>query len=134
MLEIPRNWIEYTADWRTEPMAFWVHVEQGDVPWREAASFTPPAPHPEGSKGFAVLCVEVAGLVFRFSSEAQLVECIRILSLTPLPTTRRLSALRGTMVGPNSHWLSRLPGRTKSPKVRAQVVQRLSRLVGKLGT
>jgi hypothetical protein len=128
--KLPRHWIEHTPDWRTEPMAYWVHVEQGPMAWYAADCFDPPAPLPEGKKGFPVLCVEFGEVVLRFSSSAQLSECIRILSQKPLPTSRRLSALRGTGVGPNGHWLSRLPTSIKSPKARAQVVRQLGALVG----
>jgi hypothetical protein len=128
----PRHWIEHTPDWRTEPMAYWVHLEQGPESWHAAESFDPPAPAPEGRKGFRVLCVEIADVVLRFSSAAQLSECIRVLALKPLPTSRRLSAIRGTGAGPNGHWLSRLPARIKSPKARAQVVRQLRSLVGRV--
>ena len=133
-MTVPRHWTEHVANWRDEPMAYWVHVEQDGLPWREALSFDPPAPSPEGRKGFPVLCVELAGVIFRFSSQEQLAECVRVLALKPLPTTRSLSAVRGSGAGPNSHWLSRLPGRVKSPKVRAQVVQKLSNLAARVGT
>ncbi len=133
MHELPKHWIEYRPDWRTEPMAYWVHIEQGNEPWRDARDFLPPAPKAEGRKGFPVLCVEVAGMTFRFSSRDQLLECIRVLALKPLPTTRRLSALRGSDFGPNGHWFSRLPGNVKSPKVRAQVVRCLLAIAGTLG-
>jgi hypothetical protein len=126
----PRHWIEHTPDWRNEPMAYWVHIEQGRQSWREAISFNPPAPLPDGKKGFPVLCVEFGGVVLRFSSAAQLSECVRILSQKPLPTSLRLSALRGTGVGPNGHWLSRLPASIKSPKARAHIVHQLGTLVG----
>ena len=126
MSKQPRHWIEYTSDWRNEPMAYWAHKEQGNCPWREATSYVPPAPLPEGKKGFRVLCVEFGDVVLRFSSAAQLEELVHILSKKPLPTTRRLSALRGHGAGPNSHWLSSLPGHIKSPKTRSQVVRQLS--------
>ena len=129
----PRHWIEYAADWRTAPMAYWVHVEREGGPWRKATEFTPPAPSRHGRKAFPVLCVESSGFVFRFSSNEQLAECVRTLSRKPLPTTRQLSASRHGSAGPNSHWLSRLPGRIKSPKTRINVVQQLSPFLGKVG-
>lgn len=120
-----KHWIEYTDDWRNEPLAFWVHVEQDGQPWYKSERFSPEAPRRIPHKGFAVICVEFQGTTLRFSSREQLAECIRVLSLSPLPTTRRLSSLRGTIKGPNSHWLSRLPARLKSPKIRRLLVQSL---------
>src|SRR5512138_3761217 len=81
------QWIEFTSDWRNEPLAFWVHIEQDGQPWFKAERFSPEAPRPVPHKGYPVLCVEFKGVVLRFSSQAQLKECIRVLSLNPLPTT-----------------------------------------------
>lgn len=69
-------------------------------------------------KGYLVLCVESNRFTFRFSSPEQLADCMRVLAMNPLPTTRRLSALYGSGHGPNSHWLSRLPASVKNPKAR----------------
>lgn len=127
----PRHWIEYVADWRDEAMAYWVHVEQGHGGWRDAAVFDPPAPRMVPHHGYPVLCVESQGMVFRFSSVAQLVECKRVLSLTPLPTSSRLSVIRSGVngAGPNSHWLSRLPGRVKAARKRHHVVEDLDEVL-----
>lgn len=121
-------WIEYTADWRQEaPLAYWVHVEQDGRHYHVSEQMSPPAPRPIPHRGYPVLCVDFNGVVLRFTSRAQLMECIRVLSLTPLPTTSRLSALRPTTVGPNGHWLSRLPAKLKSPKARGRLVAVLKR-------
>lgn len=124
---VPHHWIEFVDDWRNEAMAYWVHVEQDHKGWRDAAVFDPPAPRKVPHHGYPVLCVESHGMVFRFSSVAQLAECKHVLSLTPLPTSSRLSAVRAGVkgVGPNSHWLSRLPGRIKAPRMRSRVVNDL---------
>ena len=103
-------------------MAYWVHVEQGGAEWRSSESYCPPAPKPEGRKGYPVLCVESQGFVFRFSSAAQLAHCVDVLERKPLPTSRRLSAIRGSGYGPNTHWLSRLPGHIKSSRIRQRAV------------
>lgn len=129
MGKVARNWIEHTPDWRTEPMAYWVHVESDGNAWRVAASYDPPAPDAEGRNGYPVLCIESQGFVFRFSSAAQLAECVEILGRKPLPTSRRLSSIRGGGHGPNSHWLSRLPGHIKSPKVRQRAVEDLRSVI-----
>jgi hypothetical protein len=103
-------------------------VEQGGEHWAAADEYVPDAPPHVPHKGFAVLCVSTNGVVLRFSSKAQLEECIRVLAMKPLPTSKRLSALRGTNAGPNQHWLSRLPAAVKSPRVRARVVEALRRV------
>lgn len=76
-----------------------------------------------------MLCVECEGVVLRFSSRTQLEECLRVLSLKPLPTSRRLSAARGSGAGPNGHWLSRLPAHLKSPRARVKVVNALTQVL-----
>jgi hypothetical protein len=133
MKKMPRFWTEYTNDWRSEPMAYWVHIPQDETNWQIATNFIPAAPKPEGKKGFPVLCIEISDMVFRFSSRAQIEECIRILSTKPLPSTKKLSALPGSGAGPNSHWLSRLPASVKSPKGRLAVVQKLSLVANRVG-
>lgn len=125
MKRLPRHWVDHTADWRTAPMAYWVHAEAEGEVWSAATQYSPPAPVPDGAKGFSLLCIESQGFVFVFSSTPQLEEAIRVLSLVPLPTTRRLSAARRGGHGPNSHWLSRLPGSVKSPKARRRAVEDL---------
>ena len=129
MGKVARNWIEHTPDWRNEQMAYWVHLEFGSAAWRASESYNPPAPMAEGSRGYPVLCVESQGFVFRFSSAAQLAECVDVLGRKPLPTSRRLSAIRGGGHGPNSHWLSRLPGHIKSPKIRQRAVEDLRSVI-----
>ena len=110
-------------------MAYWVHIEQDGLAWYRAEAFAPPAPKPEGRAGFPVLCIESQGFVFRFTSKEQLAECIDVLGRKPLPTSRRLSARRGGGHGPNSHWLSRLPGHIKAPKARERAVADLQAVV-----
>jgi hypothetical protein len=124
-----KHWTEYTDDWRRLPMAYWVHVAQGPGPWNDAQHYDPEAPPRLPHKGYAVVCVQFEEVVLRFSSEAQLRECIRVLSIKPLPTTRRLSIMRGTSVGPNTHWLSRLPAKLKSPRKRARLVEVLQEVL-----
>lgn len=130
---LPHHWIEYVRDWRCEPMAYWVHIEGASAVWKNATVFDPPAPAAVPNHGYPVLCVESAGTVFRFSSMAQLVECARVLSLKPLPTSSRLTSMRAGNAardpGPNRHWLSRLPARVKSPKGRRRVVDDLGAIL-----
>lgn len=125
-----KYWFEYTSDWRHAPMAYWVHVPLDAKDWRdESAKFQPPAPREISGKGYPVLCVEVKDEVLWFSSGAQLRAFIETLWQKPLPSTRRLSELRGTGHGPNSHWLSRLPAWMKSPAFRDKTLPRLEALL-----
>lgn len=118
-----RHWIEYIADWRASPMAYWIHVESEGAQWRDAPGYVPPAPSAARNLGFPCLIVEWGDQKLEFSSPEQLTEFIQVLGLSPLPTSRRLSAHRRH--GPNSHWLSRLPAKLKHPKARTKLVEYL---------
>lgn len=124
-----KHWVEFVNDWKSEPMAYWVHVEQDGKPWRESERYAPSAPSIVPRKGYPVICIAFDEVELRFSSIEQLKECIHVLSQKPLPPTRRLSALRSTEVGPNTHWLSRLPGKLKSPKTREKLVKALDEVM-----
>ena len=112
-------------------MAYWVHVQSGEEPWYRATEFNPPAPEMDSKLGYPVLCVESCGMIFRFTSREQLDICIKTLCTKPLPSSRRLSMLRGG-AGPNGHWLSRLPASVKSPKGRQQAIADLTEVANKL--
>lgn len=122
LMSSTKYWIEYSGSWRCAPMAYWVHVEQDGKTWRDAETYEPPAPPLIPHKGYQVVCFEVAGITLRFSSMEQLEEFIRVLSMKPLPTSRRLTTIRGVGYGPNTHWLSRLPTALKSTRGRAKAV------------
>jgi hypothetical protein len=111
----------FEADWRGAPGAFWVHVPVEGEP----GVFVPAAPIAVPHKGFAMshVAFEVYDLIF--SSSAQIEHYIEVLSKTALPTSRHLSEARGNNVGPNQHWLSRLPGELKSRRTRQALVKAL---------
>jgi hypothetical protein len=69
-----------------------------------------------------VLHVDAADIDLQFSSLVQLDHFIEVMMAKPLPTSRQLSRKRELPVGPNSHWLSRLPAKLKAPKERAKLV------------
>ena len=108
-------------DWRTAPLAFWVHVPVDG----SDTECDPSAPMEVLHKGFMVLHVDAADLDLQFSSLAQLDHFIEVMVAKPLPTSRQLSKRPELPVGPNSHWLSRLPAKLKSPKERGKMVSRL---------
>lgn len=99
-------------------MAFWVHtrVDGSDDEW------TPSVPKAVPHKGYPVLRVEWQKYELQFSAPAQLAHFIEVLAKKPLPTSLHLSALRQAPVGPNGHWLSRLPSTMKSPRNREKLV------------
>ena len=109
----------FCRDWRTAPLAFWVHVPVEGTDMR----CNPPAPKPVPHKGYLQLHVLFESHELLFSAPAQLEHFIDVLSSKPLPTSRQLSSRRGLPVGPNGHWLSRLPARLKSPRKRGKLVQ-----------
>ena len=117
----PKHHFTFEKDWRFAPVAFWVHIP---VPNTER-EFAPPAPAPIPHKGYAFLHVEVDGVDLQFSAPAQLDHFIEVLSQKPLPTSRQLSSKRGLAVGPNGHWLSRLPANLKAPRAREKLVRML---------
>ena len=118
-----KSWVSYIEDWKVSPMAFWVHKEMDKKPWYKSESFNPPAPKKNGSLGYTKLHIEFNGHIFIFTSHEQLSEFIEILDQKLLPTTIELSKRRGTFSGPNSHWLSRLPSKTKPWKYRQKLVE-----------
>lgn len=120
--------ISYSDTWRPFPMAYWVHIEKGDTPWFAAEDFEPPAPKKDASGRYRIYCVEVDGFTFVFSSIEQLEHCIDILSRKLLPTTIALSERRPGSMGPNSHWLSRLPAHVKPWAYRQKAVKYLSKI------
>ena len=111
----------YEKDWLSAPVAYWVHVADPANP----GAFVPPAPAPVPHRGYVFLRVEYGPHEFVFSSPEQLQHFIEILSTKPLPTSRALSARRGSGAGPNRHWLSRLPSELKPPLARALLVRHL---------
>lgn len=111
----------FESDWRSAPMAFWVHVLDAAT----SDTWIPPAPVAIPHRGFAALRVEAGEHELVFTSPAQLAYCIEVLAKTPLPTSLQLSLKRGPTAGPNGHWLSRLPSTLKSPRRRERLVETL---------
>ena len=111
----------FEPDWMAAPLAYWVHVPVSN----STTEFDPPAPEHIPHKGFCFLRVELGEEELIFSSTAQLNHFVEVFAKKPLPTSRQLSAARGTGAGPNGHWLSRLPKELKSPSKRVMVVRHL---------
>lgn len=111
----------FESDWRYAPLAYWVHVPVAGSEWR----FDPPALPIILHKGYALLRIPFEKHELQFSSPAQLSHFIDVFSTKPLPTSRLLSSRRGVDVGPNGHWISRLPAELKSPRKREKLLQTL---------
>lgn len=117
----PKFHFTLEPDWRTVPLAFWVHVPTVG----STTDYVPPAPMAVLHSGFPVLHVNVADVDLQFSSLAQLDHFIEVMEAKPRPTSRQLSQKRASTVGPNGHWLSRLPAKLKAPKEQTKLVSAL---------
>lgn len=119
---LKKSTVIYCSEYQVTPVSFWAHRHFDADSWISAKTFDPPLPAPVPGRGWAQLVVEFDGIELRFSSAAELDHVVDILSRNPLPTTRRLSELRGTAAGPNTHWLSRLPSIAKPLGFRRRLV------------
>jgi len=109
----------FEKDWRTAPLAFWVHIPVVGT----KTECDPPAPTEVPHMGYQTLRVQFDKYELQFSAPAQLDHFIEVLSSKPMPTSTQLSSKRGLPVGPNGHWLSRLPADLKSPRKREKLVR-----------
>lgn len=114
----------FESHWRSAPLAYWVHMPVEGLP----DSFLPAAPPCIPHRGYAVLHVEFEQFDLVFSAPAQLDHFITVLSTKPSPTSGQLSALRNAPIGPNGHWLSRLPAALKAPRKRGRLVRLISEI------
>lgn len=108
----------FEPDWRKAPVAFWVHVPV----FGTTEEHSPPSPEFIPHKGYLFLHVEFDTYDLQFSAPAQLDHFIDVMASKPLPTSTQLSLRRGLPVGPNGHWLSRLPASLKAPRKREKLV------------
>ena len=92
----PAYHFTFEKDWRTAPLAFWVHVPVAGT----ETEFDPPAPPKVPHLGYQTLRVQFEKYELQFSAPAQLDHFIEVLSSKPMPTSRQLSAKRGLPVGP----------------------------------
>lgn len=118
-----KHWIQFEDDWKNTPMAFWVHKPVDSPEWFSASVFDPPAPKPNLQGRYPVLYVEHNNHTFVFSSPEQFSEFKTVLSQKLLPTTRSLSEKRDPTIGPNSHWLSKLPADVKPFTYRSKLLK-----------
>lgn len=112
--QMKRHWIELQPDRPTSPMTRWVRGEQGD------SRVLVDTGRQVGGQfaGYPLFKVEYQGFAFEFASLEEMRECIEVLGTKLLPRTLDLAREKGTGAGPNSHWLSRLPGHVKPWRYR----------------
>lgn len=125
-------WKEESENWRNSPVAYWVHIEQDGNPFYKSQEFDPPAPKKNLNGLYNIYNVEFNGYVFNFSSIHQYRHFIDIISQKILPRSIDLSKQRTGNYGPNGHWLSRLPAKTKSWKYRSALVEYLLKIEDEL--
>ena len=128
-----RHWIEYRTTRTHGPMTYWVHRAADGKAWYKSQAHDPPLEPAVPGKGFPLLFVEYRDFTFVFASLAELRTAIEVLGRKVLPTTIRLTEDRGVgagWIGPNKHWLSRLPGRVTSWRYREPAVSYLVKALG----
>jgi hypothetical protein len=117
--------ITFKAIYPETPLTFWVHVKKSESGSFDINNFEPPLSKVIGGKGFPELNVNFLGVELRFSSLHEVSHFISVMEKRNLPTTISLSLKRNSGVGPNGHWLSRLPSCLKPWKQRVQLVKLL---------
>lgn len=116
-----KYWITYSKTWKGSPLAFWVHIPITGEFYDPETKFKPKEPKKE-IDGYPIYHFELDGISFEFSSKSQIEHFINMLSKKVMLTSRQLSEKRGTRLGPNKHWLSRLPSKTMSFKYRDKLI------------
>jgi len=120
--------VGYSRYWHNYPIAYWVHIEKDNKPWRDSVEYSPPSPKKDYNGIYKIYKIEINGFTFVFFSIDQLEHCIEILSMKLLPATITLSEKRPGNMGPNSHWLSRLPAKVKPWSYREKAVKYLKKV------
>ena len=118
-----RKWrIEYRPKYQRTPISFWVHRHlDGDV-WSRCEKFDPPLPEAIPCKGYPCLVVNALGTELEFASIQEAEHFLEVISRKNLPTTLQLSRQRTETLGPNRHWLSRLPAGLKPWSKRQKII------------
>ncbi len=114
---------EYSDSFRPSPVTFWAYRQTDDEPWSESAIHEPALPRPIPGKGYCYCVVEYQNQEFEFASVHEIRHVIDVLNQKVLPTSTKLSHDVSRKNGPNSHWLSRIPLKSKSYKNRVSFVK-----------
>ncbi len=109
-----KKWrIVYKPCFTPTPLSFWVHVPLDNAVWIAATKFAPCLPRPIPCKGYPFLVVNALGVELEFASVAEVEHFLAIIKQRNLPTSQQLSRQRTDTLGPNKHWLSRMPAGLK---------------------
>ena len=108
-------------------MTFWVHHKIDPNQGSDIDNFEPPRSKIIGGKGYPLVHIHYLGVELIFSSKEEIEHAIEILGTKNLPTTSALSAKHTLSVGPNSHWLSRLPAHLKPWNKREKLIPQLQK-------
>ena len=128
-----RHWIEYCPTRTLCPMTYWVHREADGKLWYESQAHDPPLETAVPGKGYPLFFVKYRDFTFIFASLAEIRVAIDTLGRKLLPTTIRLTEERGAgvgRIGPNRHWLSRLPAPVTAWRYREPAVAYLQVALG----
>ena len=114
--------LEFEPAYRATPVSFWVHRQRDQEVWADAVQFEPPLPSPIAGKGFPRLIIDAFGVELEFASLQEAVHVRQVLAQKNMPTSAQLAAKRQSSLGPNSHWLSRLPAQLKAWRKREKLL------------
>src|SRR5690606_18995523 len=120
-----RHWIEYQDSPPDGPMTYWVHRPVDTQHWYKATEFDPPRQPVVAARGYPLFNIEIDGFTFVFASLVEIQVCRETLGQKLLPRTIDLASKVdrwNCKLGPNAHWLSRLPKDVKSWKYREKAV------------
>ena len=118
-----QHYIRYMEKRQAGPLSCWVHKRMGSEPWYAAGAYDPPLPKVVPGKGYPYYFVEFDNFTFEFASLDELDACVATLSQKNLPDTTQETEAGKT--GPGSHWLNKLPGKTKSWHFREKAIKYL---------
>jgi hypothetical protein len=121
--------VTYKEQYSPSPVSFWVHKHLDDPIWMNATEFDPPLPKSVPGKGYPVLKVIFQDVKLTFSSIEEVEHFVDVVGQKNMPTSQQLSAKRNTKSGPNSHWLSRLPGDILSWKKREKLLKIMDKAI-----
>lgn len=123
-----RRWrIEYNPVYTATPLSFWVHSHMDHAVWIESSVFEPRLPEAIPGKGFPMLVVDAFGTELQFASIDEVDHFLDVIRQKNMPSTVALSKARGTIRGPNTHWLSRLPAGLKPWAKREKLISLVER-------
>ena len=118
--------ITYSESYRRTPVTFWVHKLVVSDSEFSIKNYEPPLSEIIGGKGYPLVRVKYMGVELLFSSIEEISHVQDVLSMRNMPTSMALSQKWGSGVGPNQHWLSRLPAKLKPWRKREPLLPLLN--------